>query len=213
MTPNPCMTRSAFLVSLLATGLMATGCAPLLVGGAVLVGVDRRTSGAQLDDESIELRAASRLRERFGDKARFELASFNRRVLLLGEVPSAADKQTAQQIVSQVDNVQSIINELEVSGPVGLTQRANDSVITARVKLVLTQAPDIVATAFKVVTNRGTVYLMGRVTQREADRGADVVRSVGGVAKVVRTFELISEEELKLLQPAPQKPAPAPVKP
>jgi osmotically-inducible protein OsmY len=207
------MTRSAFLVSLLATGLMATGCAPLLVGGAVLVGVDRRTSGAQLDDESIELRAASRLRERFGDKARFELASFNRRVLLLGEVPSAADKQTAQQIVSQVDNVQSIINELEVSGPVGLTQRANDSVITARVKLVLTQAPDIVATAFKVVTNRGTVYLMGRVTQREADRGADVVRSVGGVAKVVRTFELISEEELKLLQPAPQKPAPAPVKP
>ncbi len=212
MNPNPRMTRGAFLMSLLAAGLVTTGCAPLLVGGAVLVGVDRRTSGAQLDDQSIELRAASRLRERFGDKARFELASFNRRVLLLGEVSSGADKQAAEQIVAQVDNVQSIVNELEIAGVVGLTQRANDSVITGRVRLALTQAPDIVATAYKVVTNRGTVYLMGRVTQREADRGAEVARSVGGVAKVVRTFELISEEELKRMQPAPAA-APATNKP
>lgn len=208
MTLTPRMTRSAFLASLVAAGFMATGCAPLLVGSAVLVGVDRRTSGAQLDDQSIELRAASRLRERFGDKARFELASFNRRVLLLGEVEAEADKLAAEQIVAQVDNVQSIFNELDIAGPVGLAQRANDSVITGRVRLALTQAPDIVATAYKVVTNRGSVYLMGRVTPREADRAAEIARSVGGVTKVVRTFEVISEEELtRMRPPAAQQPA------
>ncbi len=209
------MTRSAFLLSLLASGLALSACAPLLVGGAVLVGVDRRTSGAQLEDQGIELRAASRLRERFPNNARFEIASFNRRVLLLGEVANESDKQAAEQIVAQVDNVQSIVNELDISGPVGLTQRANDSVITGRVRLALTQAPDIVANAYKVVTNRSTVYLMGRVTQREADRGAEVARAVGGVAKVVRSFEVITEEELtRMRPPAPQQPAaPATTKP
>ena len=203
------MTRGAFLCSVLAAGWLTSACAPLLVGGAVLVGVDRRTSGAQLEDQGIEWRAAARLRERFGDKARFEVASFNRRVLLLGEVGSDSDKLAAEQVVARVDNVQSIVNELEVGAPVALNRRANDAVITARVRLALTQAPDLVATAYKVVTNRGAVYLMGRVTQREADRGADVARSVPGVTKVVRTFELMSEEDLKRLQFAPAQQSPA----
>lgn len=202
------MRRGAFLATVVSVAVLASACAPLLVGGAVLVGVDRRTTGAQLEDQGIELRAATRLREQYGDRARFEVTSFNRRVLLLGEVPSEQDKRAAEQTVARVDNVQAIVNELEVLGPVGLTQRANDSVITGRVRLALTQAPDIVASAYKVVTNRGTVYLMGRVTEREANRGADVARTVGGVTKVVRSFEIISEDDLKRMQSAPQ-PAPA----
>ena len=185
------MRRGAFLATVVSVAVLASACAPLLVGGAVLVGVDRRTTGAQLEDQGIELRAATRLREQYGDRARFEVTSFNRRVLLLGEVPSEQDKRVAEQTVARVDNVQAIVNELEVLGPVGLTQRANDSVITGRVRLALTQAPDIVASAYKVVTNRGTVYLMGRVTEREANRGADVARTVRGVTKVVRSFEII----------------------
>jgi osmotically-inducible protein OsmY len=108
-----------------------------------------------------------------------------------------------------VENVQSIVNELEAIGVVGLTQRANDSVITGRVKLALTQAPEIVSTGYKVVTNRGFVYMMGRVTQREADRGAEVARSVSGVTKVVRSFEVITEEELRRIQPPAPQQAPA----
>lgn len=196
--------RGAFLAVALSAAVLTSACAPLLLGGAVLVGVDRRTTGAQLEDQSIELRAAARLREQMGDRARFEVTSFNRRVLLLGEVPTEQDKLFAEQIVARVDNVQSIVNELEILGPVGLSQRANDSVITGRVRLALTQAPDIVATAYKVVTNRGTVYLMGRVTEREAARGAEVARGVAGVGQVVRSFEIISEDDLKRLQPAPQ---------
>ncbi len=204
-------TRAVLLIAAMGSAVLAAGCAPLAVGGAVLVGVDRRTTGTQIEDQGIELRAAARLREQFGERARFEVTSFNRRVLLLGEVASEQDKLAAEQTAVRVDNVQSIVNELDISGPVGLSQRANDSVITGRVKVALAQAPDIVSTAYKVVTNRGTVYLMGRVTQREADRGAEVARSVSGVTKVVRSFETISEEELQRLQPAPQPAAtPAP---
>ena len=206
---SPKWASAALLAALLGGAVLVSGCAPLAVGGAVLVGVDRRTTGTQIEDQSIELRASTRLREQFGDRARFEVTSFNRRVLLLGEVPTAQDKQAAEQTVARVENVQSIVNELDTIGPVGLTQRANDSVITGRVKVALAQAPDIVSTAYKVVTNRGTVYLMGRVTQREAERGTEVARSVPGVAKVVRSFEILSEEELKRLQPAPAQPAPA----
>lgn len=208
-SPSLMVRRGAFVVALLCGAVVLPACAPLLVGGAVLVGVDRRTSGTQLEDQGIELRAATRLREQFGERARFEVTSFNRRVLLLGEVSSAQDKQTAEQVVARVENVQSIVNELEAIGAVGLTQRANDTVITGRVKLALTQAPDIVSTAYKVVTNRGMVYMMGRVTQREADRGAEVARSVSGVTKVVRSFEVITEEELRRIQPPAPQQAPA----
>jgi len=208
-SPSFLVRRGAFIAAMLCGAVVLSACAPLLVGSAVLVGVDRRTSGTQLEDQGIEFRAAARLREQLGDRVRFEVTSFNRRVLLVGEVSSAQDKQTAEQVVARVENVQSIVNELEAVGAVGLTQRANDAVITGRVKLALTQAPDIVATAYKVVTNRGTVYLMGRVTQREADRGADVARSVSGVTKVVRSFEILTEAELLRIQPPAPQQAPA----
>ena len=188
-----------------------TACAPLIVGGAAvgaLVAIDRRTSGAQLEDEGIELRAASRLREALGDRAHVNITSYNRQVLLTGEVPNDAARQQVEQIVSRVENVRSVVNELTVLGNSTLAQRSNDVLITGKVRASLVDAKDLFAGAFKVVTERGTTYLMGRVTQREADRATAITRTVGGVQKVVRIFEIITEDELRRLQPQ-QAPQPA----
>ncbi len=188
-----------------------TACAPLVVGGAAvgaLVAIDRRTSGAQLEDEGIELRAASRIREALGDRVHVNTTSYNRQVLLTGEVPNDAARQQVEQIVSRVENVRSVVNELAVLGNTTLTQRSNDVLITGKVRASLVDAKDLYAGAFKVVTERGTTYLMGRVTQREADRATAITRTVGGVQKVVRIFEIITEDELRRLQPQ-QAPQPA----
>ena len=198
-------TRRWVLVTLTAATMASTlgGCVPLVVGGAVMTGMvatDRRTSGAQLDDEGIEVRIVNRLHEAFGDRVHVNATSYNRQVLLTGEVGSAYDKQRVEQIVSRVDNVRAVVNELAVIGGSSFTQRSGDSVITGRVKAALLDAPDISGNAFKVVTERGAVYLMGRVTKREAERATEVVRGVGGVQKVVRVFEIISEAELQRIQ-------------
>ena len=200
------------LGALVLSGLLSA-CAPLVLGTAVgtgvLVATDRRTSGAQLEDQGIELRAATRLREQFGDRARVIVTSYNRRVLLTGEVPSEADRATANRIVAGVENVREIVDELGVMSSPSLTARSADSLVTARVKAALVDASYLSANVFKVVTERGTTYLMGRVTQREADRATDVARSIPGVQRVVRVFELISEAELARIS-APPAPAQAP---
>ena len=187
-------------------GGVLSACAPIVMGGAVmgsLVATDRRTSGAQLEDEGIELRAASRIRDNLGERGHVNVNSYNRRVLLTGEVPSAQDKQLVEQIVTRVDNVQSVVNELAVLGNASLTQRSSDTLVTGRIKAAMVDARDIFANAYKVVTERGTTYLMGRVTQREADRATEIARSTPGVQKVVRVFEIISEDELRNLLPKP----------
>lgn len=191
-----------------------SACAPIVLGGAAmgtLVATDRRTSGAQLEDEGIELRGAGRIREALGDRAHVNVTSYNRQVLLTGEVPTAQDRQLVEQIVSRVENVRAIVNELGVMGNSSLTQRSSDSLTTGKVKAAMVDAKDIFANSFKVVTERGTTYLMGRVTQREAARATDITRSTGGVQKVVRVLEIISEEDLQ--RTLPQQPAPVAPKP
>ncbi len=197
-------TLAVCLGASLAVSLSA--CVPLMVGSAVmttLVASDRRTSGAQLEDEGIDLRTASRFREAFGERVHININSYNRQVLLTGEVPTEQDKQTAEQIASRVENVRAIVNELAVLGNTTLQQRSSDSLITAKVKAGLVDAKDLYANSFKVVTERGVTYLQGRVSQREADRAAEVARSVSGVLKVVRIVEIVSDEELKRLLPQP----------
>ncbi len=192
--------------SLLATCTLAatlSACAPILLGGAVMTGMvatDRRTSGAQLEDEGIELRSAARLRENFGDRVHVNVTSFNRQVLLTGEVPNAQDRAQVEQVMTRVENVRSVVNELAVLSASSLSQRSSDSLVTGKVKASLVDSKDIFANSFKVTTERGTTYLMGRVTQREADRATDIVRGVSGVQRVVRVLEIISEQELRQLQ-------------
>ncbi|KRC11102.1 transporter [Hydrogenophaga sp. Root209] len=188
-------------------GATLSACAPLVVGGAAvgaLVAVDRRTSGAQLDDQGIELRASNRLKDELGDaQARVAVSSYNRRVLLTGEASSEAVKTQITQIVTGVENVRAVINELGVTSSPSFKERATDTLITGRLKASLVDAKDLSASAFKVVTERGTVYLMGRVTQREADRATDLARNTPGVSRVVRVFEIITEQELANMQPQP----------
>ncbi|KAB2897998.1 MAG: BON domain-containing protein [Burkholderiaceae bacterium] len=204
-TRTACMLLAA---AALAGGLSA--CVPLVVGGAAvgtMVAVDRRTSGTQLEDESIEMRAANRVYEMLGDRAHVNVTSWNRQVLLTGEVPTAEDRQKVEQAVLGVENVRSIVNELVVAPNSSVSQRSNDVLITGKVKASFVDAKDIMSSAFKVVTERGVVYLMGRVTQREATRATEITRGVSGVAKVVRVFEIISEDEMRrgfaAQQPAP----------
>mgnify|MGYP003609625529 FL=1 len=184
-----------------------TACvAPILLGGAVvggtMVATDRRTSGAQLEDEGVELRAVGQIRSNFGTRVRVNVTSYNRQVLLTGEVPSLQDKERVERLISQLDNVRSVVNELEVLNSPTLAERSSDALITGRVKAMLLDAKDVKANAFKIVTERGTTYLIGRVTQREADRATEVVRSATGVQKVVRLLELITEQELQRLESA-----------
>lgn len=201
---------SACVAAFLGTALSA--CVPLIVGGAAaggaLVASDRRTSGAQLDDEGIELRAASRIRSEMGSRVRVNLTSYNRQVLLTGEVPNLQDKQLVEQVVARVDNVTSVVNELAVLNSPSLVERSSDTLLTGRVKAMLLDAKDLQSNAIKVVTERGTTYLMGRVTASEADRATEVARTTPGVQKVIRIFEIISQEELSRIQlsPAAAKP-------
>lgn len=210
--------RTRRLGLILALTTLLGACAPVMMGGAIMSGMsaaDRRTLGAQVEDEGIEMRAVNQIKVHLGDRVHINVTSYNRQVLLTGEVPSEQDKQLAEQVVSRVENVRAIFNELAVLGHSTLTQRSSDALVTGRVKANLIDAKDLTASAFKVVTERGTTYLLGRVTTREADRATEIARSASGVQKVVKLFEIISEEELLRMQPQPlpgaqPQPAPAP---
>ncbi len=179
-----------------------SACAPVMLGGfamGTMVAVDRRTAGTQVEDQGIEVRGANRFQDYLGERGHVNITSYNRQVLLTGEVPNAQDKQQVEQIASKLENVRSVVNEIAVMEKTNLSQRSSDALITGKIKASLVDAKDLFASSFKVVTERGTSYLMGRVTQREADRATEITRSIDGVKKVVRVLEIISEEELKAL--------------
>ncbi|MEG0884371.1 MAG: BON domain-containing protein [Janthinobacterium sp.] len=195
---------TALLCGAMLTSL--TGCIELMVGGAVMGGVaaaDRRTLGAQTEDKSIALKGESRIPSIVGDVGHVNVTSFNRRVLLTGEVRDEAMKNAVEREVRNIEGVESVANELIIAGPASYTSRSNDALITTKVKASLVDMKTISAASFKVVTENATVFLMGRVTQREGTVAADVARGVGGVQKVVKLFDYISEAELKQLQPDP----------
>lgn len=211
------MTHSRFsgrltvaVLSLAAAAATLSACAPLAVGGAALTGAmvvgDRRSSGAQLDDQGIELRAANRLRDQMGTRARINVTSYNRRLLLTGEVANANDKALAETVGKQVDNVLMVYNELGIANSPSFTEKAEDSLLTGKVKAGLLDTKQISTNSFKVVSERGTVYLMGRVTQREADIATQVARTTKGAQRVVRVLEIISEEELARISPKADAP-------
>ncbi len=197
--------RPALLLAGLAAATLMSACAPLLVGGAVvgtsMVVTDRRTSGTQLEDQSIEIKGQTRVREAVGERGHVNITSYNRNVLLTGEVAADTDKAAVEQAVAKIEGVRTVINELAVMGSSSLASRSSDLVLTSKVKASYVDAKDVFANAIKVVTERSTVYLMGRVTEREANRAADIARGVPGVQKVVKVFEVITEAELAEIQP------------
>lgn len=187
-----------------AAASLMSACAPLILGGAMvggaMVAVDRRTAGTQLEDEAIELKAGARARE-VSPAGHINVTSYNRMLLVTGEVPSETDRKAVEQVVGRIENVRSVVNELAIAGNSALGVRSSDSLISGKVKASFIDAKDLQAQALKVTTERGVVYLMGKVTEREATRASDVARTISGVQKVVRVFELISEAELASLQP------------
>ena len=199
--------RIVTLASLLAATQLLSACAPLLIGGAAVGGAlmytDRRTSGAQVEDEAIEAKSYNRIRQAIGDRGHVNVTSYNRLALLTGEVPSESDRAAVANAVAGVENLRSVTNEIAVMPNSSLTSRSSDAIVTSKVKATLFDAKDVQGNAFKVVTERGTVYLMGVVTERELNRATELARSISGVDKVVRVAEVVSEEQLKALQPAP----------
>lgn len=190
-----------------AAGTLLGACAPLMVGGAMVGGAmmvtDRRTSGAQVEDQAIELKAGTRLREAVGERGHLNVTSYNRAVLLTGEAATEDDRKAAELTIARMDNVRSVLNELEVMGNSSLTSRSSDLFIAGRVKAAFVDAKDVQANVYKVVAERGVVYLMGRVTEREATRAAEIARGIPGVLKVVRVFEILTEAELADMRPRP----------
>jgi osmotically-inducible protein OsmY len=196
--------RRTLLIGLCALAVLPAlqGCFPLVAGGAAagaIMFADRRTSGAYVEDESIEWRTRNRLQERFGSSVNISTTSYNRNVLLTGQVPNEAARAEAGRIAAGVDNVNGIINEIEIGGISSLTARSNDTLITSQVKARFVDNQTFGANHVKVVTENGTVFLMGIVTRREADAATDVARTTRGVQKVVRVFEYISEEDANRL--------------
>jgi osmotically-inducible protein OsmY len=204
--------RLTLLAGALAASTLLSACAPLLIGGAIvgssMVVTDRRTSGTQLEDQSIELKGVKRVGETIGERGHVNITSYNRLVLISGEVPTEADKTNVEQAVARIENVRTIVNELALTTPSSLGTRSNDTLITSKVKASIVDAKDVQVGAFKVVTERGVVYLMGRVTEREANRAGEIARGVSGVVKVVKVFDIVTESEL-----AGTAPTPAPARP
>jgi osmotically-inducible protein OsmY len=198
-----------------AVALLLSGCAPLLLGGAVvgggLLATDRRTAGTQLEDQGIEFRASARVRE-LATLGQISVNSYNRVVLLTGEVPNANERARVEDAVGKVENVRGVVNELVVAGNSSLSSRSADTVLATKVKATLVDAQDLSSNAFRVVAERRVIYLLGRVTPREADRAAELASRVSGVERVVKVFDLITEAQLAaetaLLRGGAQAPAP-----
>ncbi len=193
--------KAVLSVALLAS---LSGCVEMMVGSAVMGAVataDRRTLGAQTEDKEITVKAEFAVPKVAGPDAHVNIASFNRKVLLTGEVTNAAAKAAVESEVRKISGVESVSNEIEVTGPSTYTSRSKDALITTKVKASLVDMKTVSAVSFKVVTERGNCYLMGIVTPREGNIAADVARGVSGVERVVKMFEYISEEDLKAMQP------------
>jgi len=199
--------RPTLLLVTLAASTLLGACAPLLIGGAMVGGsmmvTDRRTSGTQLEDQGIEMKAAKRADESIGGRGHVNVTSYNRLVLISGEVPTEADKAAVELAVARVENARSVVNELAIGSASSIGNRSNDTLLTSKVKASMVDAKDVLTNAYKVVTERSVVYLMGRVSEREAGRATDIARGVSGVTKVVRVFEIVSEAELADAQAKP----------
>jgi len=181
-----------------------TGCAPLLVGGAAvggaMVATDRRSSGVQLEDETIELKAGQRIRSTVGERSHVNVTSYQRQVLLTGEVYNEADKTAIEAAIGKIDGVKSVVNDLGVMWPSSTSERSRDLLLVGKVKATFVDAAGLASNAFTVVAERGVVYLMGRVTEEEATRAIHLARAVPGVVKVVRLVDVITPEQLKSIK-------------
>ena len=213
--------KKTALAGLLAGALvlpLLQGCFPVVAAGVTsgaLATFDRRSYGTQTDDEGIEWAASKNVSDNISDKAHINFTSYNRKVLLSGEVPSDAERAEAERLTLATNNVQGVYNELAVKPASSFGDRSNDSFITSKVKSRFIDAGKFNAVHVKVVTEAGTVFLLGLVTQAEANSAVQVARTTSGVKKVVNLLEIITPAKARELDVAQKGsgngPAPAPV--
>ncbi len=202
--------RTLLLVAALVPVLAGcVGVAAVGVGAGALMYVDRRQSEVQVTDEGIEIRAGNRIAEKYGDRVHVNITSYNRSVLLTGEVPDVDARAEIEKIVTGVPNVKAISNELRTGTISTLANRSNDAYITSKVKARLIDAGQVSPVHVKVVTEAAVVYLLGLVTQRESAAAVEIARTTAGVLKVVRVFEVVSEDEARRLDSPSAKKADA----
>ena len=204
--------------ALLASVIVTTGCLPIFaagVGVAAMTALDRRSVKTQADDTEIEFRGANRLPMAIKGAPGVSVTSFNRRVLLTGQVPSETDKTDAERAMRQVAGVTGVYNEIQVAPRVDISTTANDAALTTRVKAAFVEQKVLDSSAVKVTTSNGVVYLMGLVTAREAPAYATAASRVSGVRRVVTVFEFISDDELAAIKASnnPKTPPTGPTHP
>jgi osmotically-inducible protein OsmY len=180
---------------------LAAACAPLVVGvvvaGTAIVATDRRTTGVQVDDQTIQLRLAGELSAAFKDRpVHIAVNSFDRRVLLTGEVPDEAAKTKAGELAAASLNVRSVVNELEIALPSSLSERTADTALATKVRAAFINTREIAFNSVEIVVERHVVYLLGFVTEKEGKIAALVASKVPGVQRVVKVFEYASQEEV-----------------
>ena len=186
------------------------GCVPAVatgVGAGALMIVDRRPGETYLADEAIEIRSLNRINEKFGDKVHVNVTSYNMKVLLTCEVPDAGIKANLEKAIAGVTNVKGITNEVQIAGISSFSARSNDTYITSKVKARFIDANKFQVNHVKVVTEAGTVYLLGLVTRKEGDDAAEIARTTAGVKKVVRVFEYIEFKDAQRLDNRPPEDA------
>lgn len=187
------LSKAQLLVAL-ALSTQLTGCFPVIAGGAAAGGAmiaDRRTAGTYVEDQSIELKAEKVIFEKIGKDIHANVTSYNRQVLITGEAKNNSVKENAEALIKPINQVQKVTNELVIGENSSLTSRSNDAFITSKVKASFIKENKFPANYVKVVTEASTVFLMGIVTQQEADDAVEIARGVSGVEKVVKVFEYI----------------------
>ncbi len=187
------MSRTAAVVVMLAATVLLSSCVPALIavgaGGAALVATDRRTAGAQVEDESIELKIVDQIRVDYGDRVHVNVTSYNGMVLLTGEVPDAVAQASVGNAAKNTQKVRSVQNETVIGPNANLSARTNDSYITTKVKARFVEPNKFPPNAVKVVTERAVVYLMGLVSRQEGNAAGEIAANTEGVARVVKVFE------------------------
>ncbi|GBG13371.1 transporter [Novimethylophilus kurashikiensis] len=188
------------ILALIAAAMLAgnlAGCVPVVAGGAAaggLMAADRRTSGAYIDDQAIELKASKQLNDTLDTRVHADVTSYNRNVLLTGEAYDEPAKQKAESVVKGIENVRSVTNEMIIGPQSSMSSRSNDAYITSKVKARMVSENKFPANYVKVITENGVVYLMGMVTRQEADDAVEIARNTEGVDKVVKVFEYVVVE-------------------
>jgi osmotically-inducible protein OsmY len=196
MMKSPGNMSSTFkLLAAVALASQLAACVPVVVGGAAVGGAmaaDRRTSGVYVEDQNIELKGSQKLSDALGEAAHVNITSYKGNVLLTGEVPDSDAKSKAESMVKTIESVRNVTNELAVGMKTSISSRASDAYITSKIKTQFVSENRFQANLVKVVTENSVVYLLGYVTQLEADAAVDIARNTNGVTKVVKVFEYMN---------------------